>query len=562
MPPRQYDRYGEIARRLEQTRGSRKRAVVVQGLLTYVALVLTVVLVCCALESTLHLSSAVRKFMLTGFLLTVVAGAVAFVFRPLFTDWNFEQMALFVEARFPQLRNGPINAVRLTKAAVVISPGMVNEAIREIAEESRPYRFDQAIDRKPLRRAAVCAGVLLVATVIAGGLWADRFFNSLNRILRPTSDIPALGDIKIEEVTPGDTTVVSGDDLVVAASILNPTGRGADATLHYRPEKGDGQVQVMTPRSEIMFATDIPGIKIPFKYRINVGGTQSRWFRVRIVDEPQIISITLKYAYPDYSGKPPESIKNSDGNIKALVGSAVDMTVVANKEIESARLRINDKDDMPLVVSPDGVTLTMPKRMQVVKDGTYVIHITDREGYTNRNPITYYIRAEPDQKPIVRIASPGKDTSVALRAHIPLGIKAADDFGLAKIELVAQTQHKDEAKTKPEQVVKVWDAFPDPKNGSLAFDWKFDGDTFRIGDVITYYARVTDNKPGDAPNVTESSKFKIEVRDFGVEKQAKQKAYFEWRSHVEKALDMQKGARAQTEALLRSLGVNGHEKKK
>ena len=563
-PPRQYERYSEIARRLDRTRGQRKRAVVMQGLLTYVALVLGVALVLCALESTLHLPGGLRKTMFAALLVAVLAGSVVFVFKPLFTDWPPEQTALFIESTFPEMRNGLINAIRLSKAQVVTSPQMVNEAIKEIAVETQQYDFGEAISRKALARAAFCAGVLALVTGVALTFWSDRFFNSLNRILKPTSDIPALGDIKIDEVKPGDTTVVSGDDLVVTATITNPTGRSVDGALHYRPEKGDERIQVMSPRSEIMFACDIPGVKTPFKYRIEVGGTQSRWYRVRIVDEPQVIGITLKYFYPEYSGKPSETIKNSDGNIKALAGSMVDMIILANKKIRRARIRINDKQETQLVVSPDGTTLTTPKRMKIEKDGTYNIQVEDFEGYTNRNPITYYIRAEPDGKPIVKIGSPGKDTSVALNAALPVGIKAVDDFGIRTVELVCQKANKDKAgaEPEPEQVVQVWEDFADPKNASIAFDWKFPKEKYKIGDSISYYARATDNKPGKEPNVGESVKFKVEIKDLKAEKAAKQKAYFEWRSHVEKALDMQKSAREQTQALLHSLGVPDHDKKK
>lgn len=562
MPPRQYERYSEIASRLDQTRSQRKRALVTQRLLTYVALVLGMVLVFCFLEATMHLSGAARKAMLAVLMVTIVGGSVLFVFRPLFTDWNFEQMALFVESTFPQARNGLINAIRLSKAEIVVSPEMVNEAIKEIAVETQPYDFVDAIDRRPLRRAALCAGVVTICAAVAGVFWADRFLNSLNRILKPTSDIPALGDIKIESVEPGDATIISGDDLVVIATIHNPSGRGVDGALIYHPDEGDERLQVMSPRTEISFATDIPGIKIPFKYRVEVGGTQSKWYRVRIVDEPQVIGITLKYTYPAYSGKGNETIKNSDGNIKALAGSVVDMIVVANKKIAEARINLGDEEQIPLSVGPDGVTMTMQKRMNIAKDGTYAIHIKDQEGYTNRSPITYYIRAEPDQKPVIKIGSPGKDTSVVLDGVVALGVKLVDDFGIVKAELVSQTKQKDaiEGQSEPEEVAKTWEEFPDPKNGAIAFDWKFPKGASTIGDIVTYYVRATDNKPGE-PNVTQSAKFKVEIKDVEAEKAAKQKAYFEWRSHVEKALDMQKNARKQTQALLRSLGVTVDESK-
>jgi hypothetical protein len=205
--------------------------------------------------------------------------------------------------------------------------------------------------------------------------------------------------------------------------------------------------------------------------------------------------------------------------------------------------------------------------MQVEKDGTYAIHVEDPEGYTNRNPITYYIRAMPDEAPQVKIGAPGKDTAVPLDGTLALGLKVSDDFGLAKVELVcqraaAQPEKGKEDEAAPEQVVQTWTAFQDPKNASIAFDWNFSKERYRIKDVVTYYVRATDNKPGEPPNLGQSAKFKVEIKDVEADKAAKHKAYFEWRSHVEKALDMQKDARKQADALLRALGVAGHETKK
>ena len=122
-------------------------------------------------------------------------------------------------------------------------------------------------------------------------------------------------------------------------------------------------------------------------------------------------------------------------------------------------------------------------------------------------------------------------------------------------------EDRPDMETEPPQVVQGWAEFPDPKNAVIAFDWQFPKGRCTIGDVLTYHVRATDNRPGE-PNVSESSKFKVEIKDLQAERQAKQKAYFEWRSHVEKALDMQKNARKQTNTLLRSLGVSGDERKK
>ena len=71
-----------------------------------------------------------------------------------------------------------------------------------------------------------------------------------------------------------------------------------------------------------------------------------------------------------------------------------------------------------------------------------------------------------------------------------------------------------------------------------------------------------DNRPGEEPNKSQSSRFKVEIKDVKAEKVAKQKAYFEWRSHVEKVLTLQESARKQSDKLLRALGVTPDERKK
>ncbi len=557
VPPAfQYERYPEIVRRIERTRGQRKRVLVAHGILSYIALVLALLLASCGFEAVVHFSDAVRKAMLAGFVLVILGGAGVLVFRPLFDEWTNEQIALFVETAYPQIRNGLINSLRLAKADVVVSPPMVNEAIKEAALESGQYDFSKAIDRGPLVRSGWAAGIMVVLAIVSAVLWPQRFGNSLNRILKPASEVPALGDIKIEKVDPGDTAVISGDDLVVTAEITNPSGRSIDGVLIYRPDEGDERTQIMSPRSEVLFGCDIPGVKIPFKYRVVIGGSESRWYRARVVDEPRVVGIDFRFVYPQYSGLPPETIKNSDGNIKALTGTVVDMTVRVNKELAKALVRIDDKKDIPLQIGPGGTTLQLAERMAVTQDGTYSVQIQDTEGYTNRNPITYYIRAVPDDKPVLKFGAPGKDTTVGLGGRVQIGLKVTDDYGIATVQLLAKRTNEDAGEESEEEVVKAWTEFPDAKNASLAYDWQFPKDRFKIGDTVTYYAKATDNLPGDAPNVAQSAKYKIQIKDMKAEKATKQKEYFEWRKHVEKALDEQKKARQKTDALLKALGVN------
>ena len=70
------------------------------------------------------------------------------------------------------------------------------------------------------------------------------------------------------------------------------------------------------------------------------------------------------------------------------------------------------------------------------QSGNYRIHITDVEGFTNRDPINYTLTVRRDAAPDVNIVLPARDTVLDNEMLVELQVEAADDYGIQALQLV------------------------------------------------------------------------------------------------------------------------------
>jgi len=520
---------------------------ILEGIFRFLTVLLGGLVVFAAAEAIFHFPSIVRLIMLLAWIAASATAAAYYIFGSILHEWTEEEVALHVEKALPDISNGLINAVRLGKEEHIPSPSMVARAMEEIDGRVREYRLADAIDRRPLIRYALIS-LLLVLVCIAGfTMFRARLANAIERLVRPTDEVPAIGNVIIESVEPGDTTVVSGDDLTIRTTIKNPKGRVVSASLYVRTGKGEEVAQAMTSVNEVTFATDIPEIKVPLSYRVVVGTTQSKRYHVRVAQKPIVTAIEVQYKYPEYTGLKPYTDPQSDGNLKAIRGTHISMKIGMNKAIESGYLLIDEKTRVTLRVSADGVSLNTPKAMTLDRDMTYTINVKDADGYTNRNPLVRYIRALPDEKPSVKIVQPGKDVVIPVGGKVQLGVRASDDFGIKEAVLLAK-----KGLAGQDVPAKRWTGFPDPKTVAIGYVWTLDPKEYKLNDSVIYCVQVTDNNEIGEPGVVRSANFRIDIRNKEAEKKERIEKLSGWRKRIEAILEIQKKARKETDRLLRT----------
>jgi hypothetical protein len=282
---------------------------------------------------------------------------------------------------------------------------------------------------------------------------------------------------------------------------------------------------------------------------VEIGGTESRTFRVRIVEKPTVTGIWRRYEYPEYARLEPKTEADSEGAISVLAGTAVQMKVTANKPIQSARMRLLGNPDRPegtetnFIIEADRITLTLPTAFRVLQNGSYLVLLTDDLGNENTGSAPRKITALPDKPPEVTMAAPGKDLMMPPGSTLDLVARGTDDYGIASARLLAWREG-----SKDQETLKEWSGLTG-KNCSLNWPWNLDAKKYKTGDVFRYQVKMWDNNNVTGPGIGASAEYQLRIEDVEATRQRAEEKYSNWRVLLQRALEEQKSLRKEASQL-------------
>ncbi len=277
-----------------------------------------------------------------------------------------------------------------------------NNPFRELLAEDalkvkRKNPVDVIINKNDLNIAGAIgalAVVILVAMMVAGpglmnyslrNLFAGWAFDDL---LPPQSIV----------VTPGDQSVRRGANLRIMAAMegFSPN----EAVIHVQEADGDWQ-EVSMVQSPAGFEFTFFSMQQEIAYYISTTGLRSPEFTVQVVDVPGIESLELTYHYPEWTEREPEVF--SEGDIRTLPGTRIELTVTTTAALPGGELVLND-EGQPLVI--EGVQAST--EFMVEDEGEYFIAAIVG-GEQIRLSDDYFIRLADDGKPVITFVRPGGD---------------------------------------------------------------------------------------------------------------------------------------------------------
>jgi len=508
-----YRPYYEVLARVEQVRARIRSLAIMEGLFTMVAVLCGTVLLATVAQGYLRFGPAGR---LTLLVVGVGAFAVTFwrcVVVPFRYDPSDKEVARFLETQLPELGNSLINTILLAEDADRWSPVLVERAIDEAASGARGVNLGIAVSEKRARQRGLAACVALALLSLFVILGFGRFASAGLQILMPFSHVASVGAVRFLSITPGTVSWVKGEPMTIEAHISGPKGKTYDGTVEVASLSG-GEAEhlklVRAEGAEDRFAYRVPQVLEPFAYRLHVGGTESRRFKVALKEPPLIEQIDVVYHYPEYTGLEPQRLENNGGEIRALVGTRVEMTVRVSGAIEAGSFLFTAGDAVKCLTSDDGKALT--GRFTVMQDDTYEIHLNGQtpEGAA----VAYRVKALQDEPPVVQFTTPGRDVAAALGDTVKMALKAADRYGVGKVRLLAQA----EGQADP-QVLRTWTEFADVKEPVIDYGLNLAQAEYREGQTITYWAEAYDKRTyqgGDSPrepNQATTAKYKILLQD-------------------------------------------------
>ncbi len=403
-----------------------------------------------ALDNLAHLPAVLRTLLLAAW---VVGGVllIRHAVRLLSRTLTPEQLAVKVEQRYPDIDNRLINSLLLSEEDDEEAYELIREVIEEGSTDLTRVNVNDAVPKRRMRLLMGGSALAVVAMVGYAAAFPEHFTNALGRMLVPFGGPPPLTRTRINDVTPKDKDVLSGDTLTIAASFGGVLPQRAE--VFYTPEADETKILAMHAEGEAheRFVATMSGVSQSFEYYVAAGDAGSETYRITVHHRPVVSELRLKIVPPSYAREEP--FVQRSGTVKALVGSTVNLEATCSKALQSASLELSTQEQ-PASLAVDGKTASGSFTVQ--SEGSYRIHVTDTFGFENQ-PVDHYIELIADEPPEIELAEP--PPTITVKPDDTLAFKAAvrDRYGIqsAAIVQVVKEEAEEGEQAKPRDVA-LW----------------------------------------------------------------------------------------------------------
>ncbi|MFC1664149.1 hypothetical protein ACFL17_00790 [Pseudomonadota bacterium] len=430
-----------------------------------------------------------------------------YFFRPLNRPVSNANVALYMEEHEPSLKSIILGAVDATNAEdKVQSPQLVAQLRAKALDACRSVNYGQGVEVKQLQRAGLKLGLMLLFVL---GLFVSppHFLRSgAPVLLMPWTKAAEFSPYRVE-LTPGNIEAARGNDQLVNAKVVG--FEPERAILFVSEDSGDSwQQKVMNLGGDVgLYESYLFNMNNNLDYYVEADGLQSEVFHIDVADIPEILKISLKYHYPAYTLLEPKYVEDS-GDISALRGTRVRVTIQPTISIPGGSLVINDGPKIDLVRSDAG---TWSANLLVSNSTDYKVVLQRASGKSVDAGPEYRIEALDDKHPTISIVKPGRDIKVSMIEEAITKVRASDDQGIEKLELVYSVNGEAEQKIGLLQSANTYAA---NNKVDAQHTLYLENMNLRPGDLISYYARAVDRGQSTDARSVSSDMFFFQVRNF------------------------------------------------
>lgn len=387
-----------------------------------------------ALGATLLLAPASNAFAFAGWSVTaarvalflVLALAVGFGLAAPLILLNRRRVARRAEREFPAFGQRLLTlAERRDSAGEQPFLELLAADTLEVASGAEAGRIVPSRRLLGLGAAGAAAVTVLVWLIAAGpGFWgygaALLWAGTPRGGLRPFYDI---------SVWPGDQTVRRKADQLVKARLVGFQAARVRLLARYgdseRWEEAEMRPEARGSGYEFLFA----GLAQSVAYQVEAGGVRSKLHRLTVSDLPSVRRLRVTYHFPAWTGMAP--LTENGGDVRAVEGTEAEIAVETDRPLSGGMLALDDRREVALAAAEGN---WQRARLKVERDGLYHVAVVDRGGRV-RLTEDFFIEAQREKPPEVRISRPGRDPKVNPVEEVTIEVAAEDDFGLENLEL-------------------------------------------------------------------------------------------------------------------------------
>ncbi len=426
-----------------------------------------------------------------------------FIGLPLIARVSDRRLALYAEEREPSLGMALASATEIgERAAIGDSPALERGLLEQALAACHATDDARRIEAPKLRRNALLVAATLAAVVLTVKLLPPNLRDALELVFLPGSGAAFENPYRLT-VEPGDILVSKGSDQLIVARTQGFEPQEVQLLTRFG-EQGVWQRAPMVPGADSSsFEIFLFDLARGVDYQVTTEGLRSQTYHIEVAELPRVERIELTYHYPPRLGLPPKTVVD-EGDISALRGSRVAVTVRPDQKVANATLIRDGDEPIAMTGNPDG---TWSAELAVDEEGHYRIELPyGRDIQVAASP-NYAIEVLADRAPLVKISRFGRDSQVTSVEEALIEVTGHDDLNVATLELVYAVNDQ------PEKTVALHRSEEANSEVTAAHTLALEDLGLSPGDLIAFYARAADSTAEDALSTT-TDIFFMEVRPF------------------------------------------------
>lgn len=468
-----------------------------------------------------------------GLLVSVPVTAAAMIgwtiLRPWLTRYQNTELAAVVEAAHPELRERLLSLVELQEGVERGEEGgselMRSLLLQETMEFAKRNQFADVVDATRAVRRCWLGGMALFALLLPLIFATNAYAVLLSRFMNPWGNYERLQNLMLL-IDNADRVVGRGDDVRIVARPRWRFGAGVfpeAAWLEWTSATGTVQTRRLDwYEKEQLYSVVLPRVDDSFDYRVAADGVRTRQHHIEVVDRPDIIRFAVDITPPAYTGAPAQHQAVVLGEFVAIEQSQLELQLTFNKPLVSAEILwlegelpqarserapplqlvdgipVRAKTTLPL--SGDGLSTVFNTVAALdAPSGRFVVRTVDEHGLQARVETVRRFTVQPDLPPLIDFADNEQHASARPEDVLRIPLQAADDFGLATVQLHYEIIRNG---VKESGIVPV----PADQLGVNVFDSALELDLNQLklthGMQVALRARATDHRPVPGPNET------------------------------------------------------------
>ncbi len=482
------------------------------GLEVTVILGISVFISFAVLETIGNFSTGVRT-ILFFLLIFIVSAAAGFLFIfPVLKYFGFGkridffEKARYVGNKFPLVKDDLLNAMELVSDSgtrTLYSTPLIEEAFRTVYKRTANIDFSSIIDFQRVKQAFYLA--LAVTTVcLLFLLFIPGLNASAARLIQFNKEFIPAGRF-IFKISPGNAQITRGENINIAVTVKGKKPDKVFIALK-NEEQTAFENKELAADSSGQYNLLLGGVRSSFKYYAFAEDSKSEEFNIDVIERPIIKTLDITVTSPSYSRIPQQKQKDN-GNLTALAGSIVDLTITSTKELGNAELVFDDTLVVPLKLQGSDAVGSF----KIKGDQHYKVLLTDNAGNNNLNPIIYEIKTVYDSYPTIELINPQKDAALPNDNRIPVAVKISDDFGFSRLSLNYRLTSSKYSEIWDEPNVLEIPVSKELKEADISHIWNLTSLGLAVDDILTCYVEVFDNDVVTGPKSSRTAEFSIRV---------------------------------------------------